>query len=439
MRPDNVKIVARREYLERVKTKGFWIGTVVFPLFFVAMAVLPTLFMARARTTHEVVVVDSTGRVASELRVERPRPRRSTGPLSEEQAERRASPLKFLIEEPRKDRAAQDADLNRRVLAKEVDAWLRIGPEVIAGEPIEYHGRSTSNFMTQERLERRLSEAVRRVRLADAGFDPDKVGDLSAPVDLRTIKVSETGSRAEGGAAGFLLAYILFFMLFLGIIIWGTQVMNGVLEEKGTRVVEVLVSSIKPIELMMGKLLGICLVGLTQFAVWMATLVVMTAPAAVGFLSSRIGAMPSGFDLPSLSPLAAIHFLLFFVLGFLIYASFYAALGAAFNNIQEAQQIAGTLSILFTVPAVLMPMTINDPSSTTSLVGSLIPLFTPVLMPLRIVVETPPAWQILLGYALSVAFLFLMVWLCGRIYRVGILMYGKKPTIPELVRWLRYS
>lgn len=436
MRPDNIKIVARREYIERVKSKGFWIGTILFPVFTVAMAVLPALFLAKTRTTHEVIVVDTTGRVAPALRVE-PAPRRSAGPgpLTEEHVERQSSPVQFLVEAPRPDRAAQDADLNRRVLAKEVDAWIRIGPEVLAGEPVEYHGRSTSNFMTQERLERRLSEAVRRVRLADAGLDPDKVGDLSKPVDLRTIKVSETGSRAEGGEAGFFLAYILFFMLFLGILIWGQQVMNGVLEEKGTRVVEVLVSSIKPIELMTGKLVGICLVGLTQFVVWIATLVAVTTPGLLGSLTT----MPAGLDLPSLAPLTAVHFLLFFALGFLIYASFYAALGAAFNNIQEAQQVAGTMGIVFAVPAILMPMIINDPSSTLSLVSSLVPLFTPVLMPLRIVVETPPAWQIVLGYALSIGFLFLMVWLCGRIYRVGILMYGKKPTIPELVRWMRYS
>lgn len=436
MRPENIKIIARREYVERVKSKGFWIGTILFPVFMVAMAVLPSLFLAKARTTHEVVVVDTTGRVAPELREERPKP--STDPLNEplnEEAERRTSRVQFVIEEPRPDPAAQDEELNRRVLDKEVDAWIRIGPEAIAGEPIEYHGRSTSNFMTQERLERRLSEAVRRVRLADAGFDPDKVGDLSAPIDLHTIKVSEGGSRAEGGAAGFILAYVLFFMLFLGILIWGQQVMNGVLEEKGTRVVEVLVSSVKPFELMMGKLTGICLVGLTQFAVWITTLVVVTTPGLVGSMVT----MPADLELPTLSPMLAIHFLLFFALGFMIYASFYAALGAAFNNIQEAQQVAGVMGIIFSVPAILMPMIINDPSSTTSLVGSLIPLFTPVLMPLRIAVETPPAWQLLLGYALSVGFLFLMVWLCGRIYRVGILMYGKKPTIPELVRWMRYS
>jgi ABC-2 type transport system permease protein len=135
----------------------------------------------------------------------------------------------------------------------------------------------------------------------------------------------------------------------------------------------------------------------------------------------------------------ALQFLLFFVLGFFVYASFYAALGAAFNSLQEAQQVAGTLGILFAIPAMLMPMIINAPSSTLSTVMSLIPLFSPVLMPMRIVTETPPAWQVLTAYVLTAAFLTLMVWICGRIYRIGILMYGKKPTIPELLRWVRYS
>ena len=161
-------------------------------------------------------------------------------------------------------------------------------------------------------------------------------------------------------------------------------------------------------------------------------------PAPPGLVSS-LGSMPDDLKIPSLSPIAAVHFLLFFALGFFVYASFYAALGSAFNSLQEAQQVAGTLGLLFAVPAVVMPMVINAPSSTLSTVMSLIPLFTPVLMPLRIVTEMPPVWQIAAAYVLTFGFLVLMVWLCGRIYRIGILMYGKKPTIPELLRWVRYS
>jgi ABC-2 type transport system permease protein len=438
MRLDNIEIVARREYLQRVRSKGFWLGTVLFPLFAVAMTVLPSLFLARARTSQQVVVVDETGRVAPELLKERPEPKRSNplrGDRGNDEMERQVSRVQFVVEPAAADRKAQDESLAKRVLDKKVDAWIRITPGVLKGDPVEYHGRSVSNFMTQGALERRLSDAVRRVRLAEAGLDADRIGDLSAPVNLKTIRVSKEGSRAEGGAGGFFAAYILFFMLFLALLIWGQQVMTGVLEEKGSRVVEVLVSTVKPFELMMGKLTGICLVGLTQFAIWLLTLIVVSAPGVV----AALGTMPDELKLPSLAPAAALHFLFFFIFGFMVYASFYAALGAAFNNLQEAQQVAGTMGILFAIPAIVMPMVINSPSSTLSVVMSLIPLFTPVLMPLRIFVEMPPVWQIALGYLLTVGFLFLMVWLCSRIYRVGILMYGKKPTIPELLRWVRYS
>lgn len=432
MRPENIKIVARREYVQRIRSKGFWIGTVIFPLFMVAMTVLPSLLMMRSRTDHKVVVLDETGKVAPQLNAEKPK-----GTLMEEarRSQARLSKLEFLREAVQPDRRAQEAALDKRVLDKEIDAWIRVTPAVIAGEPVEYHGRSTSNFMTQDQLEDRLTEAVRRVRLANAGYDPDKVGELSADVDLKTIRVSKEGSRAEGGAGGFVFAYILFLMLFLSLLIWGQQVMNGVLEEKGSRAVEVIISTIKPFELMMGKLTGIGLVGLTQFGIWLATIVILSAPGLVGSL----GSMPDDFKLPTLAPLSAVQFLFYFGIGFFLYASFYAALGAAFNSLQEAQQVAGTLGFVFAIPAILMPMILNAPSSTLSTVTSMIPLFTPVLMPLRIVTEMPPVWQIALSYVLTLGFLVLMVWFCGRIYRIGILMYGKKPTIPELVRWVRYS
>ncbi|HEX5717138.1 MAG TPA: ABC transporter permease, partial [Thermoanaerobaculia bacterium] len=251
MQLDNIRIVAKREYLQRIRSKGFWIGTVIFPLFAVAMTVLPSLLMVRSRTTQTIVVLDDTGRVAAQLNT--PAAEKPKDPL-EQRGQMRMAKVELIPEVVQKDRKAQEDALNRRVVDKEIDAWVRITPGALTGDPVEYHGRSTSNFMTQDVLEDRLTEAVRRVRLADAGYDPDKVGELSADVDLRTIRVSKEGSRAEGGAGGFLFAYILFFMLFLSLLIWGQQVMNGVLEEKGSRAVEVIISTVKPFQLMMGKL-----------------------------------------------------------------------------------------------------------------------------------------------------------------------------------------
>jgi ABC-2 type transport system permease protein len=250
---------------------------------------------------------------------------------------------------------------------------------------------------------------------------------------MRSVKITETGSREEGGGAGFLLAYVLFFLLYMVLLIYGQQVMNGVLEEKSSRIVEVVVSTTRPFELMLGKLVGVSAIALTQLAIWLGTLAVATLPGIVASMAW----LPAGAEIPQLELGLIVHFVLLFVIGFFVYSTFYAAIGAAFNNVQEAQQFAGFAVIFLVAPMLFFFLVIDDPDSTLSVVTSLIPPFTPLIMLLRLAVKTPPLWQVALGYALAVAFAGFMVWLAGRIYRVGILMYGKKPTIQELWRWVR--
>lgn len=428
MRPENIVVVAKREYLQRVRSKGFWIATLILPLFVVAAAVLPSVIMARSRSEQQIVVVDATGRVARRLLEKRPDDT-SRDPME------RVARFEFLVETPSGDPQAQRAALDRRVLDKEIDAWIWISKDVLTGKPVEYHAKSVSNFMTQEVLQDDLSYVVRRMRLADAGLDPDRVGSLSEPVDLETVRVSEEGSRAEGGLAGAAFAYILFLLLYMVLVIWGQQVMQGVLEEKSSRIIEVVLSSVKPFELMMGKLTGICLAGLTQFGLWLVTLAVFTAPGVI----ASIAGLPEGVKLPTVTPVMVFHFIVLFLLGFFVFSTLYAAIGAMFNNLQEAQQLAGIAVFFLIIPMFLMFPIINDPNSTFAVVASLIPLFTPLLMTLRISLEMPPVWQILLAYALTFGFLVGMVWICARIYRIGILMYGKKPTFQELWKWIRYA
>ncbi|HBL26613.1 MAG TPA: hypothetical protein DD490_07250, partial [Acidobacteria bacterium] len=334
-----------------------------------------------------------------------------------------------------KDPEAQRAALDARVLAQEIDAWIWLGADVLEGKPVEYHAKTVSNVITQEVLRDNLSYVVRRERLAGAGLDPDRVGELSAQVELTTVRVSKEGSRTEGGLAGAAFAYVLFLLLYMVLVIWGQQVMQGVLEEKSSRIIEVVLSSVRPFELMMGKLVGICAVGLTQFGIWLATLATVSAPGVIASLA----ALPPEVKLPTVTFAMVVHFLLLFVLGFFVFSTFYAAIGAAFNNLQEAQQVAGVAVFFLVIPVFLMVRIINDPGSTFAVVASLIPLFTPLLMTLRISLEMPPLWQILLAYALTVGFVVGMVWVCARIYRIGILMYGKKPTFQELWKWIRYA
>lgn len=439
MRLDNVFVLAKREYLQRVRTKAFWITTLILPLFVMAVSVIPPLLLSKTKTSQKIVVVDETGKVGTDLVAkmnsrEAPKAKggqgagRSPGEDQNVTFEAAAEPLAA-------DRKAQQASLDQRVLAKQIDAWVWISPEVFQDKPVEYHARSVSNVFTQEVLRNNLSSAVRQVRFQEAGIDPTRVDELSRSVKLDPQRVSAQGSRTEGSLGAAMLAIALFLILYVSILVWGQQVMQGVLEEKGSRVIEVLISCVTPFELMLGKLIGICLLGLTQLGIWLGTLLVLTAPG----IAASMAFLPKGASLPTVAPAMLINFLLLFILGFLAYATLYAAIGASFNNVQEAQQASGIAMVFVIIPVMVMWPVVNDPNSTMATVLSLIPMFTPLLMPLRIAIDMPPVWQIALAYALTIGFVLGMVWLCARIYRVGILMYGKKPTFGEIWKWTKYA
>ncbi len=431
MRLDKTRVIARREYLARIRSKGFWLGTVILPLFLAGMFVLPAYVLSKTTSHLDLVLVDGTGALGPGIARRLAAGGTDFGPIAKVSVD---------VEPPAADREAQRRVLDRRLLDEDetkgkIDAWLWIDAEGLRRGRVEYHARSVSNTLTQSVLARAISAQVREMRLTRAGYDPQAVRPLLEPVDLETVKVSAEGSRAEEGEAGFFLAYGLFFLLYMILLIWGQQVLQGVLEEKSSRVVEVIVSSVRPQELMMGKLLGIGGAALTQFSIWLAAAVALTAPAVV----ASFAFVPEGFAIPSLSIAQALAIVAFFLLGFFVYASLYAAVGSSFNNVQEAQQLAWLPSSMIILPLFFMVPVINDSSSTLAVVTSLVPPLTPILMPLRIAVEMPPAWQILLGIALTTLFVYGMVRLCGRIYRVGILMYGKKPTLGEILRWARHA
>ncbi len=426
MRLDKTRVIARREYLSRIRSKGFWLGTVILPLFLAGMFVIPVLVLSKSTSHLDVVLVDGTGRLGAGIEKRLAEGSTDFGPVAK---------VSIDLASPAANREAQRKALDGRLLKNEIDAWIWIDAEGLGRGEVEYHARSVSNTLTQSVLDQAISAEVREMRLAQAGYDPAAVKPLLEPVELETVKVSAEGSRAEAGEAGFLLAYGLFFLLYMILLIWGQQVLQGVLEEKSSRVVEVIVSSVRPQELMMGKLIGIGGAALTQFSIWLATAVALTAPAVVASLAF----VPEGFTIPSLTIAQALAIVVFFLLGFFVYASSYAAVGSSFNNVQEAQQLAWLPSSMIFLPIFFMFPVINDSSSTMAVVTSLVPPLTPILMPLRIAVEMPPVWQIALAIVLTALFVYGMIRLCGRIYRVGILMYGKKPTLREIVRWARHA
>lgn len=440
MRIESILTIAKREYTTRVKSKGFWIATLLLPLAMAALTVLPSVIAMKTRASQRLAVVDEVGgygdKLAAKL-VHDDKAAASAKDLVGAARSRREESAQFKVElvPLTGDRAALRAELDRRVLAGEIDAWLWLSSAGLESNKLEYHAESVSNFMTQSRLSDVLTEVVGETRLAAAGIDAAQVTKLTSDIDLETIRVSAEGSRQEGGIAGFFLAYFLFFLLYMVTLLYGQQVMNGVLEEKSSRIVEVILASVRPIELLLGKLLGIGLAGLTQLVVWLTTMAALSAPAVVAALAM----LPEDVKMPQVGVGLILNFLILFLLGFSLFATLYAAIGAATNNVQEAQQFAGFLVIFLVAPMFFLVPIINDPDSTMAVVLSMIPPLTPMLMMLRIAVKMPPLWQILTAYALTAGFVCFLVWMCARIYRIGILMYGKKPTFQELWKWIRYA
>jgi ABC-2 type transport system permease protein len=347
MRLEKTLVIAKREYTSRIKSKGFWIATLLLPVLMAALIFLPVLLISKSTSRLDAVIVDETGVLGERLAARLGGEEAESNPLARVQAE---------VVGVEADRKVQRAALDERLLDEEIDAWLWLDREGLAENRVEYHARSVSNTITQDVIEDALSDEVRRMRLTDAGYEPEVVAPLLARINLRTVRVSAEGSRTEAGEAGFIMAYVLFFLLYIVLMIWGQQVLNAVLEEKTSRVVEVIISSARPFELMLGKLLGLGGAAFTQFGLWMIALVTLTAPGLI----SAIASLPEDVGIPSLSVGQALAIVAFFLLGFFVYSTLFAAVGASFNNVQEAQQLAWVPMSMIILPMLFFVPVIND-------------------------------------------------------------------------------
>jgi ABC-2 type transport system permease protein len=411
--------VARREYLERVRSKAFLIGTFVGPVLMAGLMVGPGLLASRQRGKPlEIAVLDASGTLQSAV--------------EEALAQKKAvGESRFLIQKPPEGPAEERrAALERAVLGGKLDGYLYVPADALETSKAQYYGRNVSNRFDLRLMETGVEEALIARRLAGAGLDPARVEELTRRVDLETIRLSETGARVDRGVT-FIFATILMMMLYMTVLMWGQALMTGVIEEKSNRVVELAVSAMSPWDLLFGKLVGIGSAGLTQLAVWVASLALLAAYSG-SFL-------PGDTALPEITPLILASFLMYFLLGYFLYAAMYAAIGASVNTMQEAQSLVFPVLMPLIVSVVFFPVVLQSPDSTFSVVLSLIPFATPLLMFLRITALTPPAWQILLSIVLTTLTIAAVTWVSARIYRVGILMYGKRPTFPEMMRWVRHG
>jgi ABC-2 type transport system permease protein len=332
------------------------------------------------------------------------------------------------------------------VLKKKLSAYIYIPEDVLEigaresavresepeEEKVEYVSDHTTDFEKLRALTRALNNVVIEKRLKREGLDPQKVAQYIKRVELQPIKITKKGEEKDTGGT-FMISYILALIIYMAILIYGQVIMRGVIEEKSSRVVEVVLSSLKPFQLMMGKILGIGAVGLTQFSIW----------TLFGIGASVYGTsfIPAGanFAMPSIPAHVFVYFVIFFILGYFLFGTLYAAIGSLVNSEKEAQQLVMPVTMFLIIPIMLMIFIIRAPNSSLAVFLSFIPFFSPILMFLRITVLIPPFGQIGASIVILILTILLMIWLTAKIYRIGILMYGKRPKLTEIVRWIRYS
>ena len=335
------------------------------------------------------------------------------------------------------DRPASPSDiqdgLRARINSGALDAYLVIPKDL--DKSAELHTKNPGAYAQFGPLTSAVNQAVVESRLNARGIHVDDVRDIVRSSDLQVIKVSKEGESVERGQTlGVAIALVI--LLYTSLLMYGIITMRSILEEKTTRTMEVLISAVDPFQLLAGKILGVAAVAFTQFAIWSVSLALLATYGAAMAAMTGAGAALAGIHVPgALLAYAGIYFFG----GYFLYSSMFAAVGAACSNEQDAAQLQWIAMAPLVFTMVIYSLVLNDSSSRASVILSEIPFFAPVLMPLRVSLQVPPAWQIALSIGLLFLSIVVVIYCSAKIYRVGILMYGKRPTLPELVRWLRYS
>jgi ABC-2 type transport system permease protein len=432
--------IITREYLERVRTKWFAIATLLGPVLFLAITVLPVLFISRTKASVEstnITIIDATGtglgaRVAAVLT--------DTS---------RVAPT-VTVTAP-SDVAAAESLATRGVMDKSRQGYLVLDSLTLQGTTARYAGRNTTTVPDMNRIGGAVDKAVLSQRLEGTGLTQARIDSLTkVDVSLEKTELTDSG-REKSGAGSTILGLIVSFLLYMVLVLYGQTVLRSVIEEKTTRVAEVVISSVRPEVLLAGKIIGIGGVAVTQMGVWMASslwigasvvpMIVKRTAATAGAAAADSVARTNNLmsNIPSLSIGLLVALLLFFVLGFIFYSCLYAAVGSTVNSESEAQQASTPVVMLLVLSAVFIQPVALAPQSTLAAVMSMLPFSAPIMMPMRMSLTSVPAWQVAVSLIGMVAACVAAIWFSARIYRVGLLMYGKRPTIGELFKWLKYS
>jgi len=444
--------VVKHEYKKIVLKWSFIIGTLLFPIIAVGFAVVPSLIFSIKGEPTRIAVVDQSGKLSTRLKENLSAERMSAkvrqavedsltnlDASQQEQMNRSAEQLasSFVFtdyEFSGKPLEQIRRELGEKIIAKELDAFLLIPNNLDAADvKYEFRSRKAGDFGGERNLREALNEAVRSERLAGANISETQLKDLSRNVDFDSKSLDEKGDEKDSDGV-FIASFIIGMMIYITLAIYGQMILAAVVEEKETRIAEILFSSAKPFELMMGKLTGVGLAGLTQLGIWVTSALIL-----VGFGLAQMSAAGMDISIPNISPLMVVLFFVYFLLGFFVYASIFALIGSMVTTMQEGGQFSLPPIMLLLVGFYFSFAVIRDPNSSLSFWVSIAPFFAPITMPVRILAETPPYWQIALSIFINAATIAGLVWLASRVYRVGMLMYGKRATIPEVWKWIRQN
>lgn len=431
---NKILIIIQREFLKRVRTKGFIILTITMPFIMAALVFVP-LWLSSIENDEQqkVAVIDPTGVYAKALKASKSFAF-STQPVITEEMRSEDSPYDAVV--------AISGDL-----VKNNGKVTIYSHKEIPGNMLDY-------------IQSKLNETVQKQKLEATGIAGlDKIiDDVQRDVNMKTVKWSKEGDeQASSTYVAIIVGGIFTLLIYIFVITYGGMVMQSVIEEKTNRIIELLVSSVKPFQLMMGKIIGVMLVGIAQMALWGVMLSIIMTVASVGFGVSQAQSIAAGQPMPSPTmnmsqdtqelltaivnlPYAEIGlmFIIMFVGGYLLYSSFFAATGASINEQEDANQFVVPITMITLFGLYAAMYSIENTDGPLAFWASLFPLTSPIVMMIRIPFGVP-LWQELLSIALLYASAFLMIWIGGKIYRVGILMYGKKPSIKEIIKWMRYK
>ena len=432
-----IGIIIKREYLERVSKKSFIFTTILMPLFMAAIMIAPALItLFSTPELKHIAVIDDSGVIAPTLK--------------------NGEGVEFIsINEPLEAAKANE----------DLDGILVINKDVLTdNNSVSLYTHDASSMMVEQNITNQIEKTIENIRLKNYNIENlnQIINDINANINLTTYRINEEAEDSSSSSTvSYFIGMIMSLLLYMFLLLYGQLVMTSIIEEKNNRVLEIMVSSIKPGQLMMGKILGIGAVALTQVMIWGVLIVSMSAfvlpailPAEIlgevnAFNAGSLNASTANNDIEMLQALSIIsnvgyvlnifiYLILFLLGGFLFYAAMNAAIGSAVDNVQDASQLQSVVMIPIILGLVMSMSIINDPNSTFATVLSMIPFTSPMTMMTRIPFGIP-TWEIITSLIILYISFIGMVWLSAKIYRVGIFMYGKKPSIKEIIKWINYK